>query len=168
MGQSVKRVSLPSGGWWEIVTRPRWRHVQQWDADGRDQNGGGLVERALVSLTAAWSFGEGVSLEALARRDAQDMIAVLDTLQRDIVPFLEADTPEETAEELFTGLVAGRVPLRFAEVHMMAATGWSWQTLQETPADVVRRMAIYLAVKQTRDGRASLEFHDTEDVEDGP
>ena len=150
------------------MTRPRWRHVQQWDADGRDQNGsGGLVEHALVSLTTAWSFGERISLEALAKRDAQDMITVLDTFQRDIVPFLEADTSKVTAEELFAGLVAGRVPLRFAEVHMMAATRWSWQTLQETPADVVRRMAIYLAVKQARDGRASLEFHDTEDVEDG-
>ena len=45
----------------------------------------------------------------------------------------------------------------------MAATGWSWQTLQETPADVVQKMAVYLTVTQTIQSKGSLDFPDTED-----
>ena len=40
----------------------------------------------------------------------------------------------------------------------MAATGWTWHALGETPADIVHRMAVYLAVKGARDTRGTLVF----------
>ena len=164
MFQTIKRIRLPSGGWWEIETRPRWKHVRRWADDiDRPDRSLDLVERALVSLTTAWSFCDAIGLESLARRDARDLITVLEAFQCDVVLPLEEDTPVIMAEELFAGMVGGRIPPRFAEAHLMAATGWSWQTLQETPADVVQTMAIYLAVRQTRETKAVLEFHDTEE-----
>ena len=153
MSSAVRRVALPSGGWWEIVTRPLWRHVSIWEHESR-----GLAERALVSLTTAWSFDEEVSSETLSLRHEQDLIAVLETLQRELLPLLASGNPEQAAEELFAGLVEDRIPREFAEAHLMAATGWSWQTLQDTPADVVHRMAIYLAVTGARQTQTSMDF----------
>ena len=167
MSDPVIRIDLPSGGWWEISTRPLWRHVRKWAADGEGQfDDADLFERALASLTTAWSFGEEVSVEALAQRDEDDLMVALEAFQREVMPNLESDSPRETAEELFAGMVSGQVPPRFAEVSVMAATGWSWQALQETPADVVQKMAIYLAVKQTRDGNGALDFPQTKDPHD--
>ena len=40
----------------------------------------------------------------------------------------------------------------------MAAAGWSWQTLQFTSADVVRKVVIYLSVTQAKSTASSLEF----------
>ena len=69
----VYRVELPSGGWWDIVVRPTWSHLSGWSDAGTD-----LVDRALVSLTAGWSFSEPTSVEAIAARDTEDLIAVLE------------------------------------------------------------------------------------------
>ena len=62
------------------------------------------------------------------------------------------------AEELFAALMSGQVPAEFVETHLMAATGWSWQRLKKTPADVVRRMATYLAVANAVEGGGALNF----------
>ena len=153
----IKRIELPSGGWWKIVVRPRWKHVAQWTDEGTD-----LVERALASLTIAWSFEDEVSLETLAQRDPGDLVAVLEAFRREVVPYLDEGSPQSMAEELFSGLVAGRIPPQFSEVHLMASTGWSWETLQETPADVVRMMTLYLAVRHVRDSGGTLEYRDAE------
>ena len=168
MSQAVKRINLPSGGWWKILTRPLWEHVSQRSAacQGRGDNPD-LVGPVLVSLTAAWSFPEDVSLEALAQRDVDDLVTVLEFFRREVVPVLEAHSPKEVAEEqLFAGLVAGRVPPQFAEVHLMAATGWSWRDLRATPADIVQKMAIYLAVKHAMDSGSALDLHAPEDGSD--
>ena len=167
MSVAAVRIDLPSGGWWEIAIRPLWTHIQQWAAVGQDQRGDlDTVGRALVSLTVAWSFREEPSAEALALRDDDDIIAVLEAFQRDVIPCRRGGEPKEMAQELFVGLAAGQVPPRFEEVHMMAATGWSWRTLQETPVDVVRQMAVYLAVKQAMDSGGALEYPHMEDEQD--
>ena len=167
MSQSVKRIELPSGGWWEIVTRPLWGHVRQWSAASQRQDGSSvLVELALVSITAAWSFREKVSIEAMAQRDPEDLLAVLQVFHREVVPSLEVGSPREMAEALFAGLVAGQLPAQLDEVYLMAATGWSWQDLQATPADVVQKMAVYLAVKCARDSSGALDFRAPEDGPD--
>ena len=163
MCEPLRRVDLPSGGWWEIVTRPRWKHLRQWvEADGDD-----LVDRALLSLTTAWSFGQDISLASLRQREPRDLVAILKTFREEVIPWLEESDLKDMAEELFAGMVEGRVPRRFLEVHLMAATGWSWQTLRTTPADVVQRMAVYLAVKQAQDNKTSLELREAEEVDDG-
>ena len=158
MPSGVRRVSLPSGGWWEILTRPLWSHLREWTACQAEQPTPRLVDRALLSLTSAWSFAEELTLEAVSSRDIADLIAVLEALQAEAWPLEDAVESQDLAEDLFAGLAIGRVPPRFADVHLMAATGWSWQTLQSTPADVVRKMAIYLSVTQARNTASSLEF----------
>ena len=155
----VARIDLPSGGWWEIQTRPLWKHVCDWALEAQEDRGApGLVERALVSLTTAWSFADEVCLETLAQRHADDLIAVLEVFHREVAPLLRGDSIREMAEELFAEMIAGRIPGQFSEAHLMAVTGWSWHTLQETPADVVEKMSIYLAVTQARDDKRDLDF----------
>ena len=76
---------------------------------------------------------------------------------------MEPASPRREAEHLFAGLISGHLPEAFSEVHLMASTGWSWDTLQKTPADVVRRMVTYLAVNRAIDERTSLEYEDEEE-----
>ena len=159
---TIKRLSLPSGGWWEFETRPRWKHLRAWTAlcaDGSVQTGeGDLADRVVISLTTGWSFDEPISLASLGRRDPEDMIAAMELVKREAAPLLDTNDPRSLAEQLLHGLVEGRIPEEFAEVHIMALTGWSWAELQDTPADVVERMALYLAVKQTREVGGILEL----------
>lgn len=159
IAMTTKRITLPSGGWWEFNPRPLWKHLRHWASHDSEAD---LVERALASLTVAWSFPEQVSPEALACLGAEDRIAMLDAFHREISPYLRSESPKAMAEALLTNLVRGHIPSEFAEAHIMAATGWTWQTLQETPADVVQKMAIYLAVQRTRATSASLDFSETE------
>ena len=152
------RVQLSSGAWWSIVVRPSWSELS-----GLRDTGPDLVERALTTLTAGWSFPEDVSLRAVASRDAGDLAAVLEAFQREVAPRMGPVSPRREAEHLFAGLISGHLPEAFSEVHLMATTGWSWDTLQKTPADVVRRMATYLAVTSTVHERQSLSFEDEEE-----
>ena len=161
MSESIRRIYLPSGGWWEITTRPLWRHTRTWftalhgpDSD-RD-----LVLVALASLTTAWSFREDISAETVAGRKAIDLVAILEVFQRDVASQLTSAIPAGLSETLFAGLLNDSIPAEFAEVALMAATGWSWHTLETTPADVVQRMAVYLAVRQAREAGGSLDFTD--------
>ena len=154
----VYRVELPSGGWWDICVRPTWAHLSEWSDAGND-----LVDRALVSLTAGWSFPGTASVEAIASRDLEDLIAVLEALKRCAAPYLATRSLRAEAEELFAALMSGQVPAAFVETHLMAATGWSWQRLQETPADVVRGMATYLAVARAVEGGGALNFENEEE-----
>ena len=161
--EAVKRIVLPSGGWWDLTTRPRWKHVRRWASERPRLPGDSrLVEVALACLTTAWSFAEEVSPEAVADRDAEDLVVALEEVGRVVARLVAVGDPEALAQELFAGAVAGQIPPLFAEAHLMAATGWSWHTLQETPADVVQTMAIYLAVEQTRDIGGTLDIPDEE------
>ena len=131
---------------------------------GLDGTAPGLVERALAALTTGWSFPEGVSAKAIASRDARDLTVVLEAFQCEVAPRLGPSNPRREAEHLFAGLLSGHLPEEFSEVHLMASTGWSWDALQQPPADVVRRMATYLAVTRTVHERQSLRFEDEEDL----
>ncbi len=154
----VCRVELPSGGWWDIFVRPTWAHLSKWSDAGTD-----LVDRALLSLTAGWSFSEPASVEAIDSRDLEDLIAVLEAFKRCAAPYLITRSLRAEAEELFAALMSGQVPAAFVETHLMAATGWSWQRLQKTPADVVRRMATYLAVARAVERGGALNFESEEE-----
>ena len=154
----VYRVELPSGGWWDIFVRPTWAHLNGWSGAGND-----LVDRALVSLTAGWSFSGPATVEAIASRDLEDLIVVLEAFKRCAAPYLATRSLRDEAEELFAALMSGQLPAAFVETHLMAATGWSWQRLQETPADVVRRMATYLAVARAVEGGGALSFENEEE-----
>lgn len=162
---TVARIPLPSGGWWELETAPRWKHLRGWVDDVAPTPVGGLAERVLMSLTVEWSFPEQVTMESLALRDLADTAAAMDVLRARVLSRLVLEDPARLAEELFVGLATGRVPPQFVEVHLLAQTGWSWQTLLETPVSVVERMALYLAVRRTRETGGNLRM---EEAEDGP
>ncbi|MCH8165384.1 MAG: hypothetical protein IH889_07225 [Planctomycetes bacterium] len=158
MAEGLTRIRLPSGGWWEFFTRPRWRHVREWQSQCVEGSGSVSPEGALASLTTAWSFADEVSVDAISRLDESDLIVALEAFHRQVVPFLDRTDEQGLAQALFAGLLGGRVPSEVSEVHLMAATGWSWHTLQETPADVVRMMAIYSAVAQAVERGGSIDF----------
>ena len=139
--ETVIRVELPSGGWWELESRPRWKHVREWASEVGRLGAGEVADRVLVSLTAAWSFGDEVGVSALSRRSPRDLTAAFEALHDRVLSPLTGPV-RQIAEELFTGLVTGTVQPGFAEAHIMAVTGWDWATLQDTPADVVQRMAV--------------------------
>ncbi len=162
MRRTVRHIALPSGGWWELETRPRWKHVREFVRPRCGTSGQlsqpDLIDRALVSLTTAWSFHEPVSVDSLEHRDTEDVVAVLKVLEREVMPLWNGSSPRLLAEDLLSGLVTGRVPDEFSEAHIMAVTGWSWAALMETPVDVVEKMAIYLAVRHVRDIGGALDF----------
>lgn len=65
-------------------------------------------------------------------------------------------------------MMDGNIPDEFADTQIMAATGWNWFVLKDTPAPEVELMVIWLAVKNTRDGGGRLNFgQKTKDVDDG-
>lgn len=155
---TVQRLRLPSGGWWDLETRPRWRHLS-WLADDTDADPGvSQACKALAALTEAWSFHEEVTPEAVASREPNDLVIALQALLEGPLREVVCPEPKDGAEELFEALARGRVPPAFAEVHIMAATGWAWSVLQETPLDVVERMLAYLAVRQALDSGGHLDF----------
>ena len=87
---------------------------------------------------------------------------MLEAFRRQIVPRLTGDGTKDAAESLFASMITGRVPPEFADAHLMAFTGWSWSELQQTPADVVVRMAIYIAVSRTLLNGGSLDLPGSE------
>ena len=139
------RVPLPSGGWWDVETRPTWAQAKEWERWASEDDG--LPERVLAQLTVGWSFSSAVSAEAVAQRHPADVAAAMDAVERTVARLADARSSKEMAEGLFAALVAGRVPEEFADVHLMASTGWSHDELRRTPADVVERMSTYLSVK---------------------
>lgn len=157
--EGVVRVKLPSGGWWDIRTRPLWKDVSEWR---RPVPGGvetpGLLESALVSLTTGWSFSEDIGTQSLASRDDDDVAAVLEVFCAQADFLGAAGRSGEDAERLFAALASGRVPADFAEAHLMLETGWSWRELQDTPADVVERTWVYLAVREAREVGGALDL----------
>ena len=108
-------MKLPSGGWWDIRTRPLWMDVSEWRRAVRDgEEEQALSERALVSLTTGWSFREEIGSESVGGRDAEDVAAVLEVLCRGVEPFEAGRQAAESAERLFAALAEGRVPAEFA------------------------------------------------------
>ena len=152
-------IALPSGGWWEISTRPLWRHLRAWtDAVGDKAHNGELLDFALASVTTAWSFDEELSAESVGHREPADQEAAIQALKARVISPMTSEDSVSAAEALFAALLEGRVPPRFADVAIMEATGWSWRTLQDTPADVVRRMTVYLLVRQVLAKGGALDY----------
>ena len=48
------------------------------------------------------------------------------------------------------------MPEAFEEAHLMWRTGWTWQQLQKTPADVVELMSVYLSVVDAMESGGSV------------
>ena len=153
--ESSRRLALPSGGWWDLSLRPLWKHVKLWKG-GDDR----LVETAILHLTLGWSFDEAITVDALRARNPDDRACVIEGI---IDTFrAPSESNKDMAEKLFRGLHRGAPPEEFADVQIMAATGWSWLELQNTPADVVEKMVTYLGVAQAVASGSSLDIPDQE------
>ncbi len=152
-------VRLPSGGWWDIETRPRWRHQRAWMRSWREPRAQErLADEVLVSLTNAWSFDLPIKTASLERIDSGDLVAAFKAVRQAMAELWDPNKHREQTERLFTEMAAGRVPDEFEEARVMALTGWSWHTLQETPADAVEAMMAYLSVRRVRENGGALDF----------
>ena len=152
MSDTLKRVELPSGRWWEVEGRPRWRHLRELAArrglgSPMQASYSDLADVALVLLTTAWSFEEPVCPASVRNREPDDVAAVLTEVAEAMEHLVRTRRDKGAlAMKLFAGLMQGRVPEAFEEVDLMSRTGWTWEQLQETPADVVELTSVYLSV----------------------
>ena len=162
MSMDVKRIELPSGRWWEIEGRPRWKHLREMTRlrggdTGGEESVGGLAEEALAVLTTAWGFEEPVCPESVRNREPGDLAAALAEAGA-VMERLSRVRKERDAlaVELFAGLVRGEESEAFEEARLMCRTGWTWDELQETPADVVEMMSVYLSVVEAMESGGSV------------
>jgi len=118
----------------------------------------GLADEVLVSLTNSWSFDLPVDTPSLERIDPGDLAAAFAAVRQSLAELWDLKGQRERTERLFTEMAAGRVPDEFEEARVMALTGWSWHTLQETPADAVESMMAYLSVRSVREHGGALDF----------
>lgn len=167
MSSSVKRIELPSGRWWEIEGRPQWKHLREMSCASRRADPGGgkagegslgeLVEEALALLTTEWGFEEPVCPASVRNRELADVAAVLAEAEPVVTGMLRTRKERAAlAMELFAGLMKGEAPAAFEEVHLMSRTGWTWEQLQETPADVVELMSVYLSVVEAMESGGTV------------
>lgn len=99
----LETLELPSGGTWTIIVRPKGKHLSRLQSispaqipdDGLEaEEGTGNPQadgmeatfRGLAALTERWSFPEEVSVEAIGERDLEDLITVLEVVNRRVLP----------------------------------------------------------------------------------
>ena len=127
------------------------------DSDAAGQANGDLADETLAVLTKAWGFEEPVCTASVGKREPDDVAAVLAEVGAVMERLLRARKDRDAlAMELFAGLMESRVPEAFEEAHLMWRTGWTWQQLQETPADVVELMSAYLSVVDAMESGGSV------------
>ena len=54
------------------------------------------------------------------------------------------------------------VPALWQESHVLAETGWTWEQLNATPADVVNRLLLYKQVRHVTEHGGNMRFDDAE------
>ena len=158
-GQRVRIVDLPSGEWWSLKTRLTHGETKRLAELGPAVDPS-MVGVVLARLTIDWGFAEASTPTAILRRDLSDLDAVISVVRDELVPALEALNTQGEAEHLFDGMVRGTLPPDYADVALLAATGWTWQELQETPSDIVHRMRVYLAVQSVAERGGELGVSD--------
>jgi hypothetical protein len=144
--QSLRRLELPSGGWWVLDTRISHRVASELIALLNSNDSAGLG-RVLSGMTVDWGFSDSPSAEAVMQREIGDIEAATSVIRDDLIPALQRSASTEEAERVFEALVSGQMPGGYSDIALMESTGWSWQELQETPEGVVRGMRMYLSVK---------------------
>lgn len=97
-GETLRRIELPSGGWWEIETRPNWGEmmairkilVKMGDegAEGED-----YLTTVMVLLTRNWSYQneEGpleICVESINGLDIMDASEIMYEVNETVIPLL--------------------------------------------------------------------------------
>ncbi len=87
--ESVRRLELANGGWWDIETRPTMREfmkIQEIIEAASDEQ---AAFEVLAYLTKGWSFPEEVSAEAVMDRHVDELVDAMTVFTTDVGPFLE-------------------------------------------------------------------------------
>ena len=115
---TVRRIDLPSGGWWELETRPRVRDVLEiQETQELDHS----EYRALAILSRLWSptakgKGREVDLDAVLDIRVDDLIPVMELFAGEVVPFLEqlqaSVTPKASSSPSRTNRTSRRATAR--------------------------------------------------------
>jgi hypothetical protein len=101
MPESTKRITLPSGGWWELRVRPTVRDslaFQRIGINGSDPAAGddaaGIMQTVTIiaQLTTGWGDdrAELPTADDVLDLDMEDMKALGELFSAEVVPFLEA------------------------------------------------------------------------------
>ncbi len=87
----IKRIELPSGGWWEIETEPKWGDIKAVLNEFRKSgdSAADVMDFVLIRFSTAWSFDdETINLETLAKRSLEDVVPVLGEVMAKVSPLL--------------------------------------------------------------------------------
>ena len=92
----VTRVQLADDNWWDILTKPKWKHMRDFRAALRkdDTDTDILADIALANFTVGWSYAESVTVDAIGEREIEDLMKVLPVVVEKLLPLL---SPEGTA-----------------------------------------------------------------------
>ena len=118
MSNAPKRIDLGDGDWWAIETKPSVRQGRMIDAIKKPEEDEEVDaslpapdDYALAILTTEWSFSEDVTAENVADRQMDHLIAALEVLVDDIIPFLENSTQRVQQNQSLSDLSLGK-PLK--------------------------------------------------------
>ena len=107
--ESVTRLSLPNGAWWDIETRPTVREfmmIEKIMGKGDEQE---ATFEILAYLTRAWSFRDPVTADGVKDRHIDEMIGAMEIFADDIVPFLD-QLPKRLTPKSSSERSAGKRP----------------------------------------------------------
>lgn len=91
MSGDIKRVELPSGGWWDLRKPTKWSDHVKWTEILLNRTGDNdprLSDKILIAFTEAWSFEAEPSIEAMDDLDIDDVIAAYEAYDEHVAPFL--------------------------------------------------------------------------------
>ena len=96
--ETLKRVELPSGGWWEIETRPNWGEMMQIrrilvEMGDEGAEGEDFLTTVMAMLTRAWSYQDEtgpleVSVETINGLDIMDASEIMYEVNETVIPLL--------------------------------------------------------------------------------
>ena len=102
----VTRIQLPDGNWWDILTKPKWKHIKdlrrslQAPAGDAELDEDQAANAALVHFTVAWSFPDDIDNAGLEERDLSDLIQALQLVNEKLSPIFEAMSGSGGAEKV--------------------------------------------------------------------
>ena len=84
----IKRIDLPSGGWWDLMCKPTWREFREIQAKLQAIAGKpDFEEQSLAIFTSAWSFDKPITDDYISSLDALDVAKAMEFMATEIAPF---------------------------------------------------------------------------------
>lgn len=99
MSDTVKRIHLADGEWWDLETDPTGQELDQMQRLPKKYPEVHETYVAISVVTTAWSFSEPVTPESVASKRMSQLSAVLEVFNRDIVDFLLRSQEQQSSEK---------------------------------------------------------------------